>query len=182
MATVELLSFEDAPVTARKFYKDGSAGPITASLAHAPEILEVTLPFIGRVLGASSIDVRTKEIVILRTSAQLACTYCTQTHTVVALSTGLSRREVRALRGELDVREAFERGRDRALVAFTDAVAGSGPVPAATREALAEHCEDAEIMELTLLVGATMMLNRYCTALELPTAPAHLQRLAEEGL
>jgi hypothetical protein len=36
-------------------------------------------------------------------------------------------------------------------------------------------------VELTLLVAATVMLNRFCTALELPTAPKVLHRLAAEG-
>jgi hypothetical protein len=36
-------------------------------------------------------------------------------------------------------------------------------------------------VELTLLVGATLLLNRFCTALELPTSPKVLGRLAAEG-
>jgi alkylhydroperoxidase family enzyme len=44
------------------------------------------------------------------------------------------------------------------------------------------HHSEAEVVELTLLCAATMMLNRYCSALELPTSPATLQRLATEGL
>jgi hypothetical protein len=32
-----------------------------------------------------------------------------------------------------------------------------------------------------MLVAATVMLNRFCTALELPTSPKALRRLAAEG-
>ncbi len=32
-----------------------------------------------------------------------------------------------------------------------------------------------------LIAGATAMLNRFCTALELPTSPATLARLAADG-
>ena len=51
---------------------------------------------------------------------------------------------------------------------------------AARREARA-HLGDPELVELTLLVGATLLLNRFCTALELPTSPKALHRLAAEG-
>jgi AhpD family alkylhydroperoxidase len=153
-----------------------------AALAHVPELLEVAVPFIGTVLGASAVDLRTKEIVILRTSARLACRYCTQTHTVAARDAGLSRQEVAALRGEAPVDATFAEERERALVAWADAVAaGPGPVPEAGRTALRAHFGDPEIVELTLLVGTTLMLNRFCTALELPTPPDALARLAEEG-
>ena len=41
---------------------------------------------------------------------------------------------------------------------------------------------DHEVVELTAVVGATLTLNRYATALALPTAPEALERLAQEGL
>jgi hypothetical protein len=44
-----------------------------------------------------------------------------------------------------------------------------------------ERLEDPDLVELTLLVGATLLLNRFCTALDLPTSPKVLHRLAEEG-
>jgi hypothetical protein len=37
-------------------------------------------------------------------------------------------------------------------------------------------------VELTLVAGATLMLNRLCTALELPTSAATLARLEAEGV
>jgi len=36
-------------------------------------------------------------------------------------------------------------------------------------------------VELTVLVGATMLLNRFCSALELPSSDETLQRLARDG-
>jgi hypothetical protein len=55
-------------------------------------------------------------------------------------------------------------------------------VPAELAAALAALLADWEIVELALVAGATLMLNRYCTALELPTSAATLARLAEEDL
>jgi AhpD family alkylhydroperoxidase len=182
MTGVRLIEAEQAPLLARRYYTGGDPGAIVAALAHVPEVLEVAMPFIATTLGASAIDARTKELVILRTSARLGCRYCVQTNTLVACDTGLSRAEVTALRAEAPVDGAFGSPRELALLAWTDAVAlGPGPVPPATRAALAAHFGDPEVVELTLLVAATVMLNRFCTALELPTSSAVVRRLAAEG-
>jgi AhpD family alkylhydroperoxidase len=124
---------------------------------------------------------RDKEIVILRTSAVMGCRYCTEAHTVVALDSGLSRDEVRALRGERPLDDAFPDAADRALVAWCDAVAhGVDRDLEQTRAAL--QLDDASIVELTLLISTTVLLNRYATALALPTSPDVRSRLVQECL
>jgi AhpD family alkylhydroperoxidase len=182
MSGVRLVEPGQAPLLARRYYQEGDPGPIVAALAHVPELLEVTMPFLDAALGPSAIDVRTKELVILRTSALLGCRYCTQTHTVVARNSGLSVEEVAALRGQQPLEAAFTDPRELALLRWVDVAAvGPGPVPEAARRAARAHLEDPDLVELTLLVGATLLLNRFCTALELPTSPKVLRRLAEEG-
>lgn len=180
---VPLVEAEQAPILARAFYpSEGSPSPITASLAHVPEVLETTLPFVGRVLGPTAIDARTKEIVILRASALMECRYCVETHTVVALDSGLSLEEVRALRGEDELGTVFKAA-DLALIAWVDAVTlGRGAAPEDVAARARESMGDPELVELTLVAGATLMLNRYCSSLGLPTSPATLARLVEEGL
>ncbi len=181
MTRVDLLDAAAAPLTARRFYADGDPGPIVAALAQVPELLEVTLPFLSAALGASAVGARAKEIVILRTSALLGCRYCVDTHTVVALDTPLTRGEVRRLRGE-DA-SVWSDPADAALVDWVDAVAGhTGPVGDEPAAKLREDFADHEVVELTLLVGATMMLNRFCTALALPTSAAVADRLRREQL
>lgn len=182
MNVVELVDAEHAPLLARPYYEDGDPGPIIAALAQVPELLEVAVPFISAVLGASSIDIRTKELVILRTSVRLECRYCVQSHTPVALDNGVTRAEVDALRRSGPVVDGLADLPSTVLVEWVDAVAGAtGPVDPAMVTAMRSHFQEHEIVELTLLVGTTMMLNRFCTALELPTAPATLERLAAEG-
>jgi AhpD family alkylhydroperoxidase len=179
---VRLVTAEQAPLLARPYFADGNPGPIVAALAHVPELLEVTMPFLDAALGPSAVDARTKELVILRTSAVLGCRYCTQTHTVVARNTGVSVQEVAALRGQAPLEAALTDPRELALLRWVDVVAvGPGPVPEAARRAALEHLSEADLVELTLLVGATLLLNRFCSALDLPTSPKVLRRLAEEG-
>lgn len=178
---VALVDAAGAPLLARELFAAGDPGPIAASLAQVPELLGPTLPFLGAVLGPSWIPVRDKEIVILRTSAVMGCRYCTEAHTVVALDCGLTRHEVRGLRGEQPLVDAFPHDADRALIAWCDAVAqGVDSDLDAAREVLV--ADDARVVELTLLISTTVLLNRYATALALPTSPDVRDRLVREAL
>jgi AhpD family alkylhydroperoxidase len=184
MSVVAPLAAEQAPLLALPFYAGGDPGPITATLAHVPELLESALPFIGAVLSPSSIDFRTKEIVILRTSCMRACRYCIDSHTPVALDAGLTSAEVRALRNEpgfaTDVEFADER--ERTLIAWVDEVAaGSGPAGDALTSAMKAHFAEHAIVELTLLASVTLLLNRYASTLRLPVGEGTIGRLAAHG-
>ena len=179
-AAITLVTDDQAPLLARPYYTGGDPGPIVAALAQVPEMLDVTMPFLGTVLGPSAISARNKEMVILRTSARAACRYCVESHTVVARDLGLSVAELRALRGEGDVDAAFPDEADRAVVGWCDAIVGTGAVEPAARLRLLRVFAEHEVVELTLLATATLLLNRFCTALELPTSGSVLERLAAE--
>lgn len=182
MSAVTLLGPDQAPLLARPYYERGDPGPIVAALAQVPELLEVAVPFIGAVLGPSALDWRTKELVIVRVSALMECQFCINAHTTVALDAGLSRAEILALRGATDL-DAITDPAERAMLDWVDAVArGPGQIDPAVCGGLRPHFADHEIVELTLLVGATLMLNRFATALRLPTDAAVLRRLEGEDL
>jgi AhpD family alkylhydroperoxidase len=179
---VELLDTSTAPLLAAPYFSGGDPGPITASMAHVPELLAPTMGFLGPILSPSSIDWRTKEIVIVRTSAVLGCRYCVDSHTPVALDAGLSSDEVRALRGEADIEPTFGDAREVLLLQWIDAVAaGKGPIDDQLSSTARATFGDAATVEITLLIGATMLLNRYATALRLPVSDGVIARLAAEG-
>ena len=58
---------------------------------------------------------------------------------------------------------------------------GRGAVAAPANDAIKANYADHEIVEITVLIGATMLLNRYATALQLPVGASTLERLAVEG-
>jgi AhpD family alkylhydroperoxidase len=180
MTRVELISVDQAPPLARPWYRDdGSASPITRALAQVPELLDVTLPFIGTLYDPGAIDLRAKELVILRVSAVNRCRYCIATHTVAAWDAGLTEAETATLRGS---GEGLGE-RDAALVAWCDAISRSGePVGDDVAAGLREHFADHQVVELTLVAAATLMLNRFCTALELAPSEAIVERLAAAGI
>lgn len=121
---------------------------------------------------------------ILRTSAVLQCRYCVDSHSVVALDTGVVHGEVVSLRNvEPAWNETFADPREVALLQWVDAVAdGRGPVADEFFARVKAEFADHEVVELTLLIAATLMLNRFCTALDLPTAPEVVDRLRREHL
>lgn len=183
MSRIPPMDASRAAPAVKPVFARGDPGAIPATLAHVPDLMQAALPFIGRAFGPSGISQRTKEIVVLRASARQRCRFCTQTHTAIALDSGLGTAEVRALRGEAPVEAAFREPADRALLAWTDAVAsGPAPVDGGLLGDLRRHFSEADAVELTLLAGATVMLSRFATALDLPASEAHLARLSQEGM
>ena len=165
MAKVELVTAERAPLLARPYYAGGDPGPIAAALAQVPELMDATMPLLGAVYGPTSVPARLKEIVVLRVSSANGCRYCTESHTGVARRMGFDAAEVAALRGEAPPPASFGPV-ERALVAFSEALSDR---PGEAVAALRPHFEDPQVVELVTLGSVTVMLNRFATALELPS-------------
>ncbi len=186
LTSIERIEIGQIPLLARPFYDGGDPGPIVAALAQVPELLVAAMPFIGAALGPSGLDWRTKEIVIVRTSALAGCRFCVQSHAVVALDAGLTRDQVAALQDPhaagLDAAAGSGSPRDQTLIEWVDTVAGGGPVDDAARARVLAQWANHEVVELTAVVGTTLMLNRFATALALPTSSDVLTRLSQEGL
>lgn len=183
MARIELLDATTAPISAAGFFESGDPGPIVAALANVPELLAPTLGFVSAALGDGAAGKRHKEFAILRTSALQGCQYCIHAHTTVAIDAGLTTDEVRALRGELPIEDAFDDPGERRLLRWVDAMAGAtGPVPAEVWDEVRESFPEHLLVELSATIGATMFLNRFATGFELPTSADTVERLEEAGL
>jgi AhpD family alkylhydroperoxidase len=175
LSRVPLLHSHEAPILARAYYRaDGSASPLTRSLANAPDMLETLMPFLGQIMGESSIDLATKELVIVRVSQLNGCRYCLAAHRPLALEAGVAAEHVDAI---CEVRPVGGLPpRERAIVRWVDQVVGDAR--AVTDELVAETLDwlrEDQLLELTVLAGAITMLNQYCTAFDLGgggTSPA----------
>jgi uncharacterized peroxidase-related enzyme len=168
LSRVPLLALDEAPLTARAWYReDGSASALTRSLANAPDLLETLMPFLGQVMGESSLDLATKELVIVRVSQLNGCHYCLAAHRPVALDAGVPPEHVAAACDEALLDELPER--ERAIVDWVDRVTTE---PAAVDDGLLARVlgwvREDELVELTILAGAIGMLNGYCIAFEIP--------------
>jgi AhpD family alkylhydroperoxidase len=175
---ITLIEPADAPILARPLYSPtGETSPITRALAQVPELLGPTMGFLGPVLAPGSIDLRTKELVILRVSAVAECAYCTGAHTVAAADAGVNAVEREALVGMAPLEQAFD-GEDLRLLHLCDAIAAGGGVDGTLVGSVRRDRGDHGVVELVLLACATLMLNRLCTTLELPLTHATAERLA----
>ncbi|MGH2705447.1 MAG: carboxymuconolactone decarboxylase family protein [Actinomycetota bacterium] len=183
MGRVTPIEARSAPPLVRRFFERGDPGPLLATLAQVPELLEVAAPFISAVLGASSIELRVKELVILRTSALMGCPFCTLTHAGIARRAGIGRDEVAALMEPRPIPGGLPDPDDQALVAWVDAVVAGGRAGAAASEDdVRSRFGEAGLVELVAVVGATMMLAVFSRTLELAADPRTVAHLASEGL
>jgi AhpD family alkylhydroperoxidase len=178
-ARVDLVDPTAAPILARRFFSTvGETSPIVRALAQVPELLAPTMEFLRVVLGASAIDERTKELVILRVSATASCSYCIAAHRVAAADSGVTADESAALLGRSPLDKVFG-AHDRSILAVADAIAAGGEVPAGVISDLRRRSGSHGVVEIVLVASATLMLNRFCTALGVPITVATMARLVE---
>ena len=159
---IQPMSLEDAPLLARP-YLEGGDSPLAAAIAHVPELLEVAMPFISIVYGPTALPERLKEIVVLRTSALNGCRYCTRVHAALASAAGLDTAEIASLQHGAALPATLDDS-ERAAFAFSEAMCAR---PAEAVPLLKPFFRDDQIVELAVLAGTTIFLNRFCTSLGL---------------
>lgn len=136
-----------------------------------------TVPFIDAALGPSGIDWRSREIVIVRTSAQAGGHYCVAAHTVV-LDAVLDRGEVTALRGDCRPRRCSPSAAQPTLLRWVDTVgAAAGAVDDGAPDGVLAHWADHEVVELTAVVGVVLLAQ----PLRHRSGVTHLQRHPRPG-
>lgn len=168
MARVRLLTRDDVPLTVRHLFPpDVGVSSLRRSLATAPDLLAVFIPFLGHVCGPTSIDLATKELVTVRVSQLNACNYCLSVHRPAALAAGVSGAELAVICDEAPLAELGER--ERTLVEWVDRYTLA---PSAMDDELVarmlDHFRDDQLIELAFVAGITQLLNHYCTAFEIP--------------
>lgn len=125
------------------------------------------MPFLAQVMDESSIDLATKELVIVRVSQLNGCRYCLAAHRPVALEVGVPAEQVQVICDEAPLGALPPR--ERAIVAWVDQV--TLDARGVTDELVArtlDHFREDELVELTVLAGTITMLNQFCTAFEIP--------------
>ena len=164
-----LVDRDQAALTIRRLYpQDADASNITKALAGSPDTLAAMAPFLGQVMNPSTIDLATKEVVVLRVSALNRCEYCVPTHEVVASRSGLSDDAVAVL-ASADAPDDRLEPRHRVLAEYCDRVVrDANEVDDHLLSRLREHFDDHEIVELTVQAGAITTLNYVASVARLP--------------
>ena len=133
------------------------------TMANRPEVLKAFVPFYGAVMGPGSVERRVKELVYLTVSYANECAYCTAAHTASGKKAGISEDELRALQTEQD--HSFS-APERAAIAYARELTQTADA-ADSRAGLADHFNDEQIVEITLVAAMANFTNRFNNGLDL---------------
>ena len=150
----------------------GSLINVYKLLLHSPSLAAIWLDFVSAARFKTELEGRLREIVIVRVAHLNRTTYVFKQH-VPQLSApeGLTDEECDAL---ADWRNAQSfSARERAALAYTDAMTRDVAVPDAVFEALRPHFNERQIVELSVLIGLYNMHTRVFTALRIDPEPHH---------
>jgi uncharacterized peroxidase-related enzyme len=127
------------------------------AMAHRPEALKNFVPFYGAVMGPGAVDRRIKELVYLTCSYANECAFCTATHVAGGKKAGITYEELQALQTEQD--HSFAPN-ERAAILYARELTQSASGDE-TRDALFEHFNDEQVVEITLVAALANFTNRF---------------------
>ena len=136
------------------FIERGNVLNIFRTMANHPDLARRWMVFANHILGKSTLDIRERELVILRIGDQ---------HVLIARAAGMSDEEIRSCRTGPDTPGLSEL--DRLLLKATDELHADAHVSDATWQALEKHLSRQQMMDLVFTVGqynlVSMALNSF---------------------
>ena len=137
-------------------------------LLHSPALAMTWFDHISAARWETKIDGRLRELAIIRVAHVAKYEYALTQHVPsIALADGLTLAECDALADWRSSKLFNER--DRALLAYADAMIASAHVPDDVFDNMRRHFDEREVVELTVLIGTYIMHNRVFTALRVDT-------------
>jgi alkylhydroperoxidase family enzyme len=105
-------------------------------------------------------------MVIMRIAHLNRAPYEADQHAPIALREGMRPEQLEALAAETLPEAVFD-ARERAVLAYTDAMTRAVQVPDAVFEAVRPHFDATELVELTATIAAYNMVSRFLEALRI---------------
>ena len=140
----------------------GDPHDMVKAMAMYPPLLEAMESLGDAVYPGGSLPRELKELIILQSSIKNSCQFCTNSHIDIAKGLGISEDPVRMLETTGDLPPAHA-----CALTYLDAIfEDSNRIPEQMFENLREHFSEAEIVELTFLIGYINMLNWFNNALQ----------------
>jgi len=177
MARVSLIEEKDHPELADLIGKvragrRGALINVYKLLLHSPPLAACWLDLISAARYKTELDGRLREIVIVRVGYLNRTTYVVKQHVPqLTAPEGLTKEECDALADWRDSK--FFSERERAALAYANAMTRDVTVPDGVFEALRPHFNERQIVELTVLIGTYNMHTRVFTALQIDPEPHH---------
>jgi AhpD family alkylhydroperoxidase len=135
------------------------------TLLNSPPLAATWLEHLNAVRWKTQLDGRLRELVIIRIAILNRTEYVLNQHVPhLAAADGVSEEECAAL-NDWQASRLFD-ARERAALAYTDAMTRDVTVPEAIATALRPYFDDRQLVELTVLIGTYNMHNRVMRALD----------------
>ncbi|HEV7652716.1 MAG TPA: carboxymuconolactone decarboxylase family protein [Actinophytocola sp.] len=155
----ELLAAALAVGRARK----GKLPNLYRMLLHEPSLATTWLELGNRLRYRGRLDDRTRELVVCRVGARTGSVYELHHHGPLALAAGVDQDQLDALAHPEPSRDLFT-DRDQTLIHYADAVLAAAVTDRDTA-AVRRWLTDAELIELTGLVGYYLAVSRFLAAM-----------------
>jgi uncharacterized peroxidase-related enzyme len=126
------------------------------TLANRPEVLKAFVPFYGAVMGPGPVERRIMELVYLTCSYTNQCAFCTAAHTATGKKAGITEQEMQSLQAGQD--QGFSEP-ELAAIRYARELTRTANA-ATTRDTLAAHFNDEQIVQITLVAATANWTNR----------------------
>ena len=150
------------------FVKQGRVFNIFKTLTNHPALAKRWMVFANHILGKSTLDVRERELVILRIGYLCQAGYEWGQHVQIARAAGMTDAEIRSAKTGPETDGLSDL--DRLLLQATDELHADAFVSDATWAGLAEHLSTQQLMDLVFTVGqynlVSMALNSFGVQLD----------------
>lgn len=134
-------------------------------LLHSPPIASGWLNYLTAIRQLSTLPGDIREMVIMRIALVNGAPYEADQHAPIALKEGLTQAQLDEL-AKWEESSLFS-GRQRAVLAYADAMTRSVQVPKAVFADAGKHFEARQMVELTATIAAYNMVSRFLEALDI---------------
>ena len=170
MARVPLIDEKTHPELAQliatiKSERGGKLLHLYQALLNSPPVAEGWLKLFTAIRQKTALGGRYRELAILRVALLNGADYEYRAHLPFALQEGVSQEQIDAIPG-WQLSERFD-ARERAVLAYTDAMTRGIRVPDAIFDGVRRHFDERETVELTATIAGYNMVSRFLVAMQL---------------
>jgi len=152
-------------------WEEGSNSNMTMVLANHPDLALAYNTFGKHLLLASTLPVRPRELVVLRTAWLQKCEYEWHYHVRYGLAAGLTMEEISAIRDGAESPVWDSKDEDRAVLQAVDELCKNSCIGDETWAMLGRYFDQHQLMDLVFTIGNYVMLGWAVSAFGIPIEP-----------